>query len=416
MESMTEKDFNALVGKIEDQVGIKINESVSAALEGLPTEKLKALAEKDVLTEESLEGLVSKADIEQMTKTVTDLTEKVDQMKESFTGKQVDKIGEIAEEIRANKANLLAIAKGDRSLKVVMKTLVTRSVVATNTIGLDLPGIGQYGRPTRGIYEFLSKQVIPLPADHAGIIRYRDWDEASVTEAAAAVAEGAAFPESAAAWKGYTLPVEKIGDTIPVTEEFFEDEPTLAAELNLFLQSNVLDKVDADLINADGTSPNIKSLDSLSPNYTAPDLNIADANIYDLMVKLIEAITAARGNKYRPDFIAMNIADINLLRLHKDANNNYIFAPQTGLGAPVTIVEDNNVTANQAYIGDSRYCRIYEMPGVEMSTGFVGTQFTEDEMTLKARKRLAFLIRNADLNGFLHVPSISAALTALAPV
>lgn len=414
MENMTEKDFNALVGKIEDQVGVKINEAVSAALEQLPTEKLKSLAEKDVVTNEDIEGLVGKKDIEAMQKTVTDLTEKVDQLGENFTGKQRDQMGEIIEELKSNKELLIKAAQGDRSVKVVMKALTLRSAVATNTIGLDLPGIGQYGRPTRGIYEFLSKQVIPLPADHAGIIRYRDWVEGSSAQAAAAVAEGAAFPESTVAWKGYTLPVQKIGDSLPVTEEFFEDEPTLAAELNLFLQSNVLDKVDADIINADGIAPNIFSLDSRSPNYTAAAAGIADANIYDLMVKLVESITAARGNKYRPDFMAMNIADINKLRLHKDANNNYIFSPQTGLGAPLTVVEDNNVTANQAYIGDSRYCRLYEMPGVEISTGFVGTQFTEDEMTLKARKRLAFLIREADLNGFLHVADISAALVTLA--
>lgn len=414
MENFTEKDFNSLVEKITEQTGVEINKQVSAALEGLPTEKLKELAEKDVLTSESLDGLVGVKDVANLTAQMKDLTEKMDQIVDAGGQSAKSQVEQIAEEIKENKDTLIKIAKGDRSIKHVMKTLVLRSAVATNIIGLDLPGIGQYGRPTRGVYDFLAKQVIPLPADHAGIIRYRDWVEGSVTEAAANVAEGAAFPESAAAWKGYTLAVEKIGDSIPVTEEFFEDEPTLAAELNLFLTANVLDAVDNQVVNGTGTSPQIHSLDSRSPNYAAAAAGIADPNIYDLMVKLVEAITAARGNKYQPDFIAMNIADINLLRLHKDANNNYIFSPQTGLGSPITIVEDNNVTANEAYIGDSRFVRLYEMPGVELSQGFVGTQFTEDEMTLKARKRLAFLIREADLNGFLHVPSISAALTTLA--
>ena len=67
-------------------------------------------------------------------------------------------------------------------------------------------------------------------------------------------------------------------------------------------------------------------------------------------------------------------------------------------------------------IGDRRIAKIYEMGGVVLSKGLSGTQFVEDEMTLKARKRMAFLIRAADKGGFLKVTSIDAALVALAIV
>ena len=54
------------------------------------------------------------------------------------------------------------------------------------------------------------------------------------------------------------------------------------------------------------------------------------------------------------------------------------------------------------------------MGGVVLSKGYGANQFTEDMMTLKARKRLAFLIREADKTGFKRVTSISAALVTLA--
>jgi hypothetical protein len=109
----------------------------------------------------------------------------------------------------------------------------------------------------------------------------------------------------------------------------------------------------------------------------------------------------------------MNIADINKLMLKKDANNNYMFQrPEDRLS--LRVIEDNNVTANSLFLGDSRYARIYEMGDVELSSGYINAQFTSDYMTLKARKRLAFLIRNADQSGFLYSDNIDADITTLA--
>ena len=42
-------------------------------------------------------------------------------------------------------------------------------------------------------------------------------------------------------------------------------------------------------------------------------------------------------------------------------------------------------------VGDTRFAKLYERTGYEMSKGMVGNQFVEDEMTLKIRRRLAFL-------------------------
>lgn len=410
---MEEKDFNELVAKVEKETGEKISEQVKEALKEVDTEKLKELLEKELVSKEDIKDVVKSEDLEQLKTVVSEMEEKVNQAVESSSKKSGNKLEDAAKEIEENKDTLKAIASRQSNKEVTIKALTLRSSVETNTIGLDLAGIGQIGRMGRSFYEFLSKQVIPLPADHAGIIRYRDWDEATTVSAAAAVAEGAVFPESTAKWKGFTLPIEKIGDTLPVTEEFFEDEPTAAAELNLFLQSNVLDKCANDVILGDGVSPNIKSIDSEANAYTAAASGITDANIFDLMVKVQEDIETNYGAKYQTNFFVMNVADYNKLVLKKDANNNYVFDRELR-EMPWQILVDNHVAANTLYAGDSRYVRIYELPGVALSQGMVGTQFTEDELTIKARKRLAFLIRNVDKTGFRKVASISAALTTLA--
>ena len=186
----------------------------------------------------------------------------------------------------------------------------------------------------------------------------------------------------------------------------------------MFLKTNVEIKINDQVINGDGTGSNLTGLIASVPAFTAVASGIADASIYDLIVKLKEDVSTTGGAKYRTNFALMNIADINKMKLKKDANNNYMMPPFVDRSGNVvdgiTIVEDNAVVANTMFIGDTKFARIYERTGLDISTGTVGTQFLEDAMTLKIRKRLAFLIRTVDKTGFRKVASISADLVTLA--
>jgi len=351
-------------------------------------------------------------EIEKVTTANKELSEQIEQLKEkSEMSKEVGKT--LVEEIKESKEALKSIAKGETTKEVVIKADTLRASIATNPHNLLLDGIGQLARKARSLYEFFPKVQVGN-GNHNGTIAYIDWDEATTVEAAAMVAEGAAFPESTAKFKGYTLPLRKIGDTLPVSEEFLEDEVMAAAELDLFLSANVENKIDEQLVNGDNTGENLKGIFASVPAFVPAASGITDANIYDLAIKVMESITATGGAKYRPDFVAMNISDINKLKLKKDSQNNYIFDRQDERLSQLNIIEDNNVTANSLVVGDSRFARVYEMGGVVLSKGSVNAQFTEDMMTIKARKRLAFLIREADKTGFKKVTSISAALVTLA--
>ena len=299
----------------------------------------------------------------------------------------------------------------------VAKALTLRSSITNNSQAVDLTDVGQLATRRLAMYDLFPKFPVG-DGNHNGTIRYYDWDEATTVRAAAMRAEGAAFPESTATWKRGTITLQKVGDTLPVTEEFLTDEVMFAAELDFFLQTNVALVVDSQIANGDGLSNNLTGLVTSAPAFTAVASGITDASIYDLIVKVSESITTTGGAKYVPNFAVMNIADINKMKLKKDANYNYVLPPfVTRDGqevAGIVVIEANCITANTMVVGDSRFGRIYETPGVEITRGHVGTQFTEDEITIKARKRLAFLIREADKSGFRKVTSISAALTTLA--
>jgi HK97 family phage major capsid protein len=353
---------------------------------------------------------VNKTAIETLTQKLDDLALMVNDIEsKGFKGENKDSLVDV---IKENKEQLKEMSKG-KTGEITVKANLVRASIATNPLELMLSGVGQIARRARSLYDFFPKVQVGN-GNHNGTIAYIDWDEATTVRAAANVAEGVAFAESTATFKGYTLPLRKIGDTLPVSEEFFEDEVMAAAELERFLLTNVEDRIDTQIVTGDNTGQNLAGLVSSTPAYVPVASGIASPNIYDLCVKVAESITNTGGAKYRPDFVAMNIVDINKLRLQKDSQFNYIFDRTDDRIVSLNIIEDNNVVANTMYVGDSRFATIYEMGGVVLSEGMINAQFTSDFRTIKARKRLAFLIREADKTGFRRVTSISAALTTLA--
>ncbi|MDP6772423.1 MAG: phage major capsid protein, partial [Anaerolineales bacterium] len=259
-------------------------------------------------------------------------------------------------------------------------------------------------------------QEVPTSAN--GTVRYVDWDEATKVRAAAMIAEGATFPESTAAWQTYTVKLKKVADILPWTDEFEYDDAFLVGELQRFLVININLIKGTQIINGDGTGNNLEGIFNVSPAYTPVAAGITDASIYDLIVKLREAIETGQRNGVQVDFALMNITDINKYKLKKDGENNYIMPPFYDADGNridgVTIIEDNAVPANTMVIGDSRYTMIYREPGLNVEIGYSGTDFEEGKKRMRVYERCLFLIRTVDRTAFLEVTDIDAALTTLA--
>lgn len=391
-EAMTaEEQKNYLAAK-------EVHEAEQAA------QKMKEVADKAV------EGLATSEELKKLNDTVKQVSEAVTAMKEN--GKGAESKVSLAAQIKEKKQDILTLVKGGNK-SIEFKTLVSRPSVANSPAGFVVPDIGQLGVKQRSLYNVLPKITISDANTH-GLVRYRDWDEATINRAAAMVAEGAAFPESTAAWAWYSIPLRKVGDSIPVTEEFFEDEAQAASEINMFLEVNVNTEIDSQLITGDNTGENLNGMLNTSPVYTPVASGIPQANLKDLTIKMRNAITRDRGSKYSPDMLLVSSSTMEDLILAKDANNNYIFDENTGTLGGLAVVVDENMPDNQIIVGDRRYARIYERTGLVMSRGMVNNQFLEDEVSLKVRKRMLILMREVDKTGFLKVADVTAALTILA--
>lgn len=385
--------------EIIKELGLKIDAMKTENVSKTEMEALKA--ELETIKSNNKEAEL-KANIEEMANRLVELeTKGTSNVRKS-----------LADQLKENKEDIKSILKGDRSVEVVVKADTLRASVVGNTEAVRLTDIGQLGVKRRALYDFFTKITLG-DGNNNGTISYIDWDEATTVRAAAAVAEGVAFPESTAKFAEYTKKLVKVGDTLPVSEEFGEDEVLAASELRNFLNTNVATIIDNKIAVGPGGA-DIEGLYNAAPTYTPVASGITDANIKDLVRKMRTAIVKTRGSKYQPDFVAANSDTIDRYFLKKDANNNYMFDSETGMIAGLSVVEDNNLADNTLVIGDGRFGRIYEKSGVVLSEALSGTQFVADMKTIKARARLLFLIRNVDKTGFLKATDITTALATLA--
>jgi hypothetical protein len=292
---------------------------------------------------------------------------------------------------------------GTKSGETTFKTEYTRSSVTSNPMGYMLSDIQLVGAPVMTIYDSLAK--MPVGAESNGVIRY--IDQTTNTRNAAATAESNTMSESAIAFQGYTLPIEYIGAKIPITEETFRHTKKLAAEIELFIQTDVKVAIESNLATGDGISPNLKGLYTSATAYTAAAGTVDKANIADLIIKMSEDMTGntTYGGKYMPNVAYMNISDINGMMLNKDTTGQYVIPPFVSrdsrqIGA-IRVIETPFMTANTCIVGDSRMARIYTDGGYEFAVGYNASgDFGQRVLTLRGGQYLGLLVRTIDATGW----------------
>lgn len=364
-------------------------------------------------------------------KTIKELTEAVskqgEELRKMFDGKNgkddeksiADMVKEKAEDIRQ-----IGKVQGKQvNLTIPTNKIVTRAGLTNSTLGMMLPGVGQIPYKSSVLRPLF--QHGNIGPNSGGVIRYVDQNV--ITRSAAFVAEGATKPQSEITWIQRSLNVEKIADSVVVTKEAWEDIDFIESELRRLLEINLNLAEDTALYSGNGTTPNISGIYTYAPTFDAAAYaadgtmpKFESANLYDLIAVLRAVIMLNKGAAYNPRIVLMNPMDILRYKLLKDAEGRYLLPPFINADGTVIdgvrVVESAQVVANTLVIGDFDYAWLYDYGGTEVSMGWVNDQFIKNTFTILAERRLALLVRNAHLDAFRKVTSISAALTAITVV
>lgn len=264
-----------------------------------------------------------------------------------------------------------------------LKTLVTLSDI--NVPASRRPGIVPFG-----VDETTVGDLMLQGTTDNNTITY--MEETTFTNAAATVAEGAAKPESAVDFTERTDNVRKIATWIPVTDELLADVAGFRSYLEGRLRFMVERAEEDQLLNGDGTAPNISGILDRSGLQTVTSTNDVDS--------IYRAITEVRVDGFaEPTALVIHPLSWANIRLAKDSNNQYFgpgpFAPdrtETLWGLPVRVTP--LIAEGTALVGAFRpYAQIFRREGVTVTASTEhSTYFTENKVAVLAEERLALAV------------------------
>lgn len=212
--------------------------------------------------------------------------------------------------------------------------------------------------------------------------------EASFTNNAAETAQAAAKPESAVTFNKYNVPVETIAHWLKVSRQLMMDAPAVVSYIETRLRFGVDAKVDAQLLNGDGTSPNISGLRDTG-NFTVYTPTAAD--------RLTDAINRAKyalwAIGYIADAVIVNPADWGAMEIAKATDGHYLYGtPGTVSGMNpfgVRVVISSQMPAGQFQIGQYGVSTgVWNRESTIVEMGYVNDDFTKNLVTLRAERRL----------------------------
>jgi HK97 family phage major capsid protein len=218
--------------------------------------------------------------------------------------------------------------------------------------------------------------------------------EAANTGAAAEVAEGAAKPEATYTFTESEAPVRTIAHWVPITRQAAEDNPTLMGYINGRLAYGLDLRLDAQILNGNGTAPNLRGIINTSGvgTYTP---GAAEARI----ITLRKAITVAQLSEYQPDTAVLHPTDWQGIELDTDNNGQFRVVPNVQNGAPprlwgLNVVVTTAITVATYLVGAFKLgATLWERNGIRLlMSDSHGTNFTANILVILAEMRAALTV------------------------
>ncbi|MFC7518700.1 phage major capsid protein [Herbaspirillum sp. GCM10030257] len=216
------------------------------------------------------------------------------------------------------------------------------------------------------------------------------------TNNAAERAEGGQMGESAITFTLETMPVANIAHFIKITKQLMADAPALAAYINVRMRYGVDLKVENQIINGNGTTPNIGGFFKAG-NFTAHGYSLATGGQKADLIRRV--IAKAMTSDYPVDAILLNPLDWAEIELEKDDNGAYKNSggPRASMapmlwGKPV--IESNAVVADTFMAGSfSSGATFWNRQDVviELSDSD-GDNFQKGLVTIRAERRAALTV------------------------
>jgi HK97 family phage major capsid protein len=227
--------------------------------------------------------------------------------------------------------------------------------------------------------------------------------EALKEGAFSAVAEGGLKPQLHYTYDQVNDALTKIAGRVKINDEMAEDLPFLVSEINGRLLYDLVMFEEAQLLNGNGTAPQLRGL--LNRSGVQVEASTAAADNADAVFRGITKVQTATG--LTVDGMVINPLDYQKFRLSKDANGQYfgggIFTgqygnggipQQPGLWGQNTIVT-SAIAAGTVLVGAGKQAAtVYRKGGVRVeATNSNEDDFNYNRISIRAEERIALAVR-----------------------
>jgi len=234
--------------------------------------------------------------------------------------------------------------------------------------------------------------TIPVTGNAVEYVR----DTSSTPGAAVEVAEGSAKPETTYTWELVTDTVKTIAHWMDITRQALEDEGQLRALAEQKLLFGLKYRIDGQIINGNGTSPNIRGILNTSGINT---YNTGTGNDEARIFSLRKAKTTVRMDEYAANTAVLSPEDWQLIELSTDDNGAFRVTPnvQENLTPRIwgmTVIESTAIATGTSLIGDFQLgAALYDrMQPALYITDSDGDKFRSNIMTLLAEVRVGVAV------------------------
>lgn len=228
---------------------------------------------------------------------------------------------------------------------------------------------------------------IPVTSNMVNSLRELSW-----TNDAVEVSQGAAKAESDITFEQYNVPITTVAHWIKISNQLLADAPAITAYIDTRLRDGLAQRVDAQLLNGNGTSPNLSGLTDAG-NFTAYTPSTSDL--------LVDAINRAKyalwatGNM--PDTVIVNPAAWGAMERTRETytggKGEYLYG-MPGMAAGTNpfglrVVMSNNMPVAKFLVGAiDASCVLYNRQGATVEMGYINDDFTKNLVTIRAEERL----------------------------
>ena len=396
-------------------------------------EQLKAALKEEIDgLKKGVQHFVKREDMEAEVAKVMEKAEGIDTLKGSLDelkkametqGEQLTKLiqGEGEEKEKSIrdilKDNIEQIEKIQKSKN---ESLQFKTVVAANATNDDAnyrePGVREIQRGQQWISNLFNR--VQLGTNTHGSIDW--WEQLAITDNSSTVAEGgASATQSNLTWVRKTLSDKIIHDFIKVSKDQLKDIDFVQSEIMTLVNRNMRLKENSQLLLGGGTGNDIKGIThaDYAQAFATAGISISNATLNDLIGKIKTQIRVNSKDGFMPNYHCGNSNLYDLIRYAKDDFGQYVF-PLWATGGSVAMqgmqaVENNLIADNALLVGDFSLGTVYYWDGLVIEMGYVNDDFTNNLVTISARMRENLRIKDNDVQGFVYVSDVAAAITAI---